>query len=330
MGDIAIATACYQYFDAKGFNYKVMDLAKKYFKVPLCKYNIVYGGGGLFTKYYQGHYKKLFKYFKSKNLQKAVILPASFYECDDLLELFDERFTVFCRDEQSFKYCCEKNKKAKFFLANDMVLGLNLDFYHKGKIDKAQIEQNIKKISNETIYKLKNEVFPYYKNISEQIAEYCNGNTLGTFFRLDDESCHFKDVHLSSLVDLSIAMNSHCADKALCIIFVRFFLDVLNSFPTIVSDRLHIGICSYLLNKKVYLIDNAFKKCSNVFKNYGKSNDNLVLIEDIKQLPIELTNEKTDKKNIDISISFVEFLAQWLSIKNNFGLEKKYWRKNVR
>ena len=58
-----------------------------------------------------------------------MILPSSFYKCDDVVNSFDERFTIYCRDQQSFDYCTSLNKRAKFILHNDMAFSADFSCF---------------------------------------------------------------------------------------------------------------------------------------------------------------------------------------------------------
>ena len=105
IGDVVIASAEYQLLDNNELRYKIYNNSLN-FNINE-QFDLVYGGGGLFVKHWNYQYVK--EVFKSQNLRKAVILPASFFECDDLLEVLDERFIVFCREKRSYEYCKSKN-----------------------------------------------------------------------------------------------------------------------------------------------------------------------------------------------------------------------------
>lgn len=86
-------------------------------------FDFVYGGGGIWNPHY--NYMKLLKmYAMHKNMRSFTILPSSFWQCDDAVRMFDSRFTVFCRDMQSYEYCTSRNKTAKFILHDDVAFWL--------------------------------------------------------------------------------------------------------------------------------------------------------------------------------------------------------------
>lgn len=327
LGDIAIACSCYQYFDTHNLKYKVIDMTRKKARKIKQKFNLVYGGGGLFVKYYQKSYQNILQIFKSKNLKKAIILPASFYDCQDVMDVLDERFTVYCREKQSYEYCIAHNKKAKFILADDMVFGLNTDFYKDDKYDLSLLNNFISSKNRYIISYLRKEVYPYYKETSEILTTIKpeNSNYIGYFFRTDNESSLSFD-NRKSIIDLSLVANSYCADKSLCLMFARLFFQTLDKFSIVVTDRLHIGICAMLLGKQVYLIDNSYKKVSNVYNHSMKDLSNVKIIKNIDEIPEDYTIQN-HQENKTFSGDFIDFIAEWGSIKNNFGGEKRLWRK---
>lgn len=325
IGDMAIATSCYQYFDTHRFEYDVIDMTE-YKKLLEKQLNVVYGGGGLFTGYYRQYYQEILEIFKSKNVKNIVILPASFYDCDEVLECFDERFTVFCREKQSLDYCLSKNNKAKFVLADDMAFSMNVNFLNSQIIDKKNIKTNMDLYKDDLLKPLYN----YYLNLTSKFNRVLNlSSNIGYFFRTDKENVKnvLKDVY--SLIDISLSANSFCADKAFTLILVREFLKMLNKYEYIVTDRLHVGICSMLLGKNVFLLDNTYKKVSKVFENSIIGNTNVKIYDNFENLQKELPNKAvfTPIETKLEPLSFEDFIVEYLSIKNNFGCEKIYWEE---
>lgn len=86
---------------------------------------VVYGGGGAWIPDYEKSYVNMLPLFA--RAAKIIILPGSFYQCGKLLEVLDERFVVFCREEQSYNYLVSARTKAKIILDHDMALRLQKD-----------------------------------------------------------------------------------------------------------------------------------------------------------------------------------------------------------
>ncbi len=330
LGDIAIATSCYQFFDSKNLNYSTVDMSLEKQNIGDKPFNLVYGGGGLFTKYYRRYYQDILDLFRSKNLQKAVIMPASFYECRDVLAQLDERFTVFCREKQSYDYCIANNSRAKFILADDMVVGLDIDFYKKKFLDRNNLKSFVSKSHKENFKNVIERIWPFYFKVQKQLKKMKKSSTtnIGYFLRTDDEKFFNPEgFGLKSLGDLSLCANSFCADKSMDIMLSKLFLGILDSYDVIVSDRLHIGICSALLGKEVYLLDNSYKKVSNVYENSLKNNKRIHLYQDVDSMMKDLSRikNKTNNKRIK-TFGLMNFLLEYGSVKNQFGAEKIMWR----
>ena len=330
LGDIAIATSCYQFFDSKNLNYSTVDMSLEHQNFVDKPFNLVYGGGGLFTKYYRRYYQDILDLFRSKNLQKAVIMPASFFECRDVLSLLDERFTVFCREKQSYDYCAANNSRAKFILADDMVVGLNIDFYKEKFFDRNNLKSFLSKIGKENFKNVVERICPFYFGVQKQLekVKQSSKTNIGYFLRTDDEKFfNTENSGLKSLIDLSLCANSFCADKSMDIMLSKLFLGILDSYDVIVSDRLHIGICSALLGKDVYLLDNSYKKVANVYENSLKNNKRVHLYQDVDSMMKDLSKikNKTNNKRIK-TFGLMNFLLEYGSVKNQFGAEKIKWR----
>ena len=324
LGDMAIAKSCYQVFDSLKLDYQIIDMTKhrKYLDMPI---NIVYGGGGLFTGYYKQYYQEILEIFKSKNLKQVVILPASFYDCDDVLKCLDERFTVYCREKQSLDYCLSKNNKAKFILADDMVLSLNTEFLDCENYNRANINANIELINSKDI----ENIYEYYLDVIGKYNRVLrNSSNVGYFFRTDKESNVDIMKEIYSLIDLSLVANSFCFDKSFTNIMLKNLFRFLDCYDYIVTDRLHVGICSALLNKKVLLLDNSYKKLSGVIENSMSNYNNIRIFSNFDEIKEILNKENNiifeENKNVIPLLSYEKFLALWLSEKN-FNAEKCYW-----
>lgn len=48
--------------------------------------------------------------------------------------------------------------------------------------------------------------------------------------------------------------------------YTKLFLYLINKYQTIYTNRLHVAICSYKLNKKIICYDNSYGKVFNTLK----------------------------------------------------------------
>ncbi len=331
MGDGIIAEAEYQILNNGKYNYSIVDNYSGQSFAPCEDYNLVYGGGGLFVKYW--NYQKVLDIFRDKNLKKCVVLPSSFFECDDVLECFDERFTVFCREEFSYKYCISKNKRAKFIQADDMAFSLNLDLQEKYDIKK--IKENIQYLSNKDLSVLVNIIYPKIKQLYQNVKCALNEKTvinsnkvrIGYLLRTDAEKNSEKTSVPS--MDLSIFANSPCTDTGVVGLISRVFIETLNSFDIIITDRLHIGLVSSLLGKEVYLLDNSYKKVSGIYEYSMQSYKNTHIISSVSDISIDDLKTKTSKADLNIlnnTFNIEKFLNLYLSkLKYEKTIKNTIW-----
>lgn len=317
LGDVVIAFAEFQYFDSLKFNYKVFDISKKSsYKED---FNLVYGGGGIWHNLYHKDYQDILKVFKSPKLKKCIVLPSSFYNCDDVLKAFDERFIVFCREKQSYEYCIKKNKKAKFILADDMVVDSNFDIFNYSLEKSFCLTKSPFQIENIA------QAYQCYTPVIEQAFENLHkykSFEIGYLLRTDKESV-FNNTKIKQLaIDPSSFAFNYACDKALNTLLTQVFLTIISQFDIVVTDRLHIGICAAKLGKKTLLIDNSYKKLSNVYEKSLKtfSNVHLVSVENMEdEIELVLKNIKpTNKLSLDeIRQVSRNFLITYINLQNN-------------
>lgn len=300
LGDILIAEAEYQAFDANQLEYSILNPETP----PSKEFDLVYGGGGLFVRHW--NYQKVLTLFKNPGLKRAVILPSSFRDCPDVMTALDERFTVFCREKESYEYCLSQNNKARFELGHDMTIGLNLDlikdFFASSKVyeedglnvdDLARIYQPV----YETLRQLHSSLTAL---LSKTITLHPLYGRLAFFLRRDEESAlksdamsNIKELANRRSLDLSPLVCSACFDKAITRALSAQFLSGIGRADTIVTDRLHVGIAATLLGRKVFWLDNDYGKISGVYRNSLSNCSNIEFIEDLRDAPPKLDLEQS-------------------------------------
>ncbi len=256
LGDMVIAKASLDFFNKNKLNY---TMYKTNIKNPEC---IVYGGGGAWINEYYSSWKKWLPLFKTA--KQVVILPSSFNSCPDLVNILDERFTIFCREEQSYKYLKKQNTKATIILDHDMAFRL------ENKSVNGKLKVN---------------------NIDEYIALqrflYCipSPKTVIKYLRSDIESVN-KDVKTD--IDISALCYGDEYSSTQYIEFcTRLFFAAIDTGDVIITDRLHVAIVASLLNKKVIMLDNSYNKLSNVYKHTMFENNNVTFQNKIPKFKVE-------------------------------------------
>ncbi len=211
--------------------------------------NLIMGGGGGFASFYKSNATCVVKKFSNnKNIKKIVVLPNTFYDVDNVVDMFDSRFVVFCRDKNSLSYCLSRNNKAKFLLSDDSA------FY----FDLQQIDY--KKCP-------KNSQFPRIKQAIDKIEFWLQkqDRKIAPFMREDGE----KTDYVLSKDNFDISASFFCRGENMTKAYVndaaQFLLYYIDKFDTIETNRLHVSVAAYLLKKKIKLHDNCYGKVFSVY-----------------------------------------------------------------
>lgn len=235
LGDALLAASTLHFFDTHGLSYS-------FHKKNRLPENLVYGGGGIWNPYYQRFWQKEFLPL-FRHAKKVLILPSSFFNCDALLRELDSRFTIFCREQQSYDYLQHAQTGAEIILDHDMALRLDSSVFHYNN----------------------HGVAPYDLGVLRKIKPfYMRRTNVGFFLRRDCESIHTysSDLDLSDMGSIDL---SSSRQRILCC--AAIFLSTVDSVDAVVTDRLHVGIAGMLMNKEVYLLDSSYKKVSSVYRH---------------------------------------------------------------
>lgn len=235
LGDALLAASTLQFFDTHDLPYRFHQKNKSF-------ENLVYGGGGIWNPYYQSFWQKKFLPL-FRQAKKVLILPSSFWNCDALLRELDSRFTIFCREQQSYDYLQRARTGAEIILDHDIAFRLN-----------------------SSVFAYDNRgVFPYDLGVLRKIKSfYLRRTNVGFFLRRDCESIRTCDSDLD-LSDAGSIDLSSSRQRILCC--AAIFLSTVDSVDAVVTDRLHVGIAGMLMNKEVYLLDSSYKKVSSVYRH---------------------------------------------------------------
>lgn len=233
MGDVLIAAATLDFFDAHNLNYKMFD--GKDFSGTL-----VYGGGGGLVPYYQDHWQKLLK--NSKHAHKIIILPSSIKDVPDFVSKLDNRFVIFTRDKASYDYLVSQKTPATVYLDYDMALRSTKQLLRSSFIIKSR------------------ELW----SLSSMAKRLKDMDKCAYFMRKDVESVG----HYPSDLDISDCFwLSETSTKEWIRFGAQMMLAAVDYFDAIVTDRLHVGIAGVLMGKEVYWLDNSYGKISGVYKH---------------------------------------------------------------
>lgn len=277
LGDLLIAEATRQYFQRNKLAWKEFN--------PLNPpeehgYNLVYGGGGRFTSHYNNLELHLERFTDSR-VNKGVVLPHSFYQVDDFIRgAFNENWMLYCREQQSYDYCCSLAGKAGVSNESDMGLTLRLD--ELGDIhDIPSLPESHTKEEAQQAVRLEagfSKRMHKCVNLATIAGEYEGKASNITFlFRTDKENC--KNYNSPVSFDISLEWESSCRNSIFNRLYLKIMADSMMNTDVIVTDRLHVGIMGFLLGKKVIYLDNDYKKISNVYSRSLAGESNVVLLK---------------------------------------------------
>ncbi|WP_413854282.1 polysaccharide pyruvyl transferase family protein [Candidatus Ruminimicrobium bovinum] len=330
LGDIFIANSEFQLFNSFKNVLHINLYNYTNLKIP---FNFVYGGGGMFVGLYKKEHKKIFNILKNKLMKQCIILSESFYDIPEFIKLLDERFTIFCREKNSYNYLINSNTKANVYLADDMAFATDTNFYYNTGFTNMQINnlnENLKKYSIKKIRNILNDYFIKYcviydkvKNILSFIKQ--DKIKIAYLLRQDDEKI-FKDKTNINSFDLSVCGgigDKSCSDNAYVQILSELFFSAIDCADVIITDRLHAGISSALLNKEVFLFDNNYGKVFGVYEQSMKQMKNVHLLKQndlkniddiIKNCNIKNTANTEHLKSLNLTME--QFLTKYLAYKN--------------
>lgn len=322
MGDFLIAQAGYEMFDRLGLDYSIYNSLKPA-DLPQGKFNLVYGGGA-FTE--RRSDKDPAAMFANRDIERAVLLPSSFWRCDDLLKVLDERFIVFCRERRSYDYCRAENSLAEFHLADDMSFFLDLD---RSVIPGSDIRSIPPDHAN--------SVYPEYKkyqqvreNVTASLREgmyiLSKGGRAANFIRTDGEGRH--DTGGPPSLDITQSAVGSCANKGALRHMVNLFLSAIDCLDVVVTDRLHAGIAATLLGKKTFLLDTARNELPGVYDLSMSSRPNVRLLNSRQELDaaMEGVADTPPAGNIDIlqkdRLHFIDYYREYMAALGGFTFHR--------
>ena len=254
LGDMLIAAATIQFFDRHDLVY---DLYRPGDKPDV----IVYGGGGFWVGNYADGHEQILKMFE--HARKIILLPGSYWQCDALIKAMDERFVIFCREKQSYGYLTSFQTQAKIILDHDMALRMQKDMLLPYDKDIAAADLRLVRILGER-NKTGQDVGVFMRNDCER-AEHVSGSVPSRIIQNGENS-----------VDLSaFGFGTMFSSKEHFFFLALMMLCAVDGVKTVVTDRLHVGIAAVLMGKDVYLLDNSYKKISNVYLNSLQSFSNV-------------------------------------------------------
>lgn len=195
---------------------------------------VLFGGGGNLVPYYNDCADFIKRYMRRVN--QLIILPHTIQGHEDLLKNLTPNVILFCRDLLSFNYC----KKIVPFPEN-IFLSKDLAFY-------ANVEK--------------------YKKIGLK----SKGNLFALRTDRERHSASVKLPHANRDISVLGGIKATTTFEVNLKVLDNF-LSTIAQVKTVWTDRLHIGIAGFLLDKEVHLFDNTYGKNKSVYDTTIRSLD---------------------------------------------------------
>ena len=212
-----------------------------------------------------------------------------------------------------------------------MVICSDFDMYKSNFYNSEYVRYFINNADSSNILKY---TFLYKKYLNDRERalkklKTINNYEVGYLLREDKE----KNINILSddiqTIDASSYLGGFGCDKSYAYLCTKLFLEIIDKFDIIVTDRLHVGICATKLGKQVLLLDNSYKKLSEVY-NYSLNKFENVQLSSIETLNSDIKKVKSniDKQSTknDFAVSTLEdFMCQYASFDNTYGIERRFW-----
>jgi len=275
LGDELIAASTVTLFDRIGLSYEVYEEGKDYGNA----YTLVYGGGGGLVSEWEWH-EVMARIFSSPGLERCVILPHSIRGCRHVLQLMDERFTVFCREARSLNYCRKFNQKARFLLADDMAFYFSPSFLppwkalmeecaEPGVLPGLFARMLAPKGRSAFLCRFYRKTYRrLLRHLSSRVQLLEDGRRVGWFLRKDQERNEAFTASLPPVprMDVSRYGGGDCRWHDYNMMGVYMLLHAVNAVDVVITDRLHVSIAAAMTGREVIMIDNSYGKLSGVYE----------------------------------------------------------------
>lgn len=278
-GDSLIAAATFQFFERHHISYEVVTNDSFDSKGKI----VVYGGGGNF-----GGINSRVATFIQLHHQRAkqfILLPHTLFGAESLLALLGGNVHLICREKVSFQHALTHAPKAKVYLHDDMVFACDVNAILAKPINvsisKHVAEEVWRRIRGMDTYDYGISlrcILHYWLYQAKQLFKPKNNSNILNAFRVDVEKTDIKipndNLDISDLFELS------SCQQDLALLATQKFLNYINQFEVINTNRLHVAIGATLLGKQVNLYGNNYFKIKAIY-DYSLSNkfNNVIWVE---------------------------------------------------
>lgn len=243
-GDNLINLGMYRLFDDLGVDFEVGDRAGHYPGRVL-----VYSGGGALVDIYPGAADFFAR--NHRDCQALILLPHTVRTAGDLIAQMDGRCILFAREAASLAYLqAAATGGAEVGFCHDMA-------FYLGPQDLKGAPWHLGLLADRGL------LLPWVKMLIKiGWRDRLRGPRLQAL-RTDIEAAGPGTTHRSH--DLSALFALADMSRPACEVTARAVCHILQRFPVIATDRLHIAIASAILGREVWMRDNSYGKNRDIY-----------------------------------------------------------------
>lgn len=251
---------------------------------------ILFHGGGNFGDLYPECQNLRLEVINKFPNNKIIVLPQTVYysdikklEYESSIYINHKYLTICVRDKESYDILSKYIPKEKISLLPDMAFYIDFPLKTSKSINKALIMHRTdqEKINTDYIALIQNSLS---KDINIKISDwptYSNNKYINHISYL----LNYQKIKLSiwlqkfkitnKLVSPEYGLNSRNKRNK----YINIGVQLFTSYEYIYTTRLHGMILGILLNKKVFIVDNKYKKCSNFYNTWLREFDDVKIMK---------------------------------------------------
>lgn len=232
---------------------------------------IFYGGGGNLISQYSNARNTISNLLPES--KKIIILPHTIDGNVDFLNNLPSKVSVFCREPASFEHVKKHFTKGEVFIDHDLAFHVNYSQFlnHNNKLSEHEIwiaslkDYLTEPIKFEEILRLIRKARAQARTIKNlQLNHEINA------YRTDSEKT--SRVIPPNNFDISLKLSLSATLPNLSKLSAKNFINFINRFQIIHTNRLHVAIVGAVLNKEVKLSANNYHKCHSIYEYSLKNN----------------------------------------------------------
>lgn len=240
-GDCVIQVGTYQALHRAGVKFKPINL-----EADVSGRTVILGGGANLTPLYKELRHALLDRKILEKCGRLIILPHTIRGNEDLLQMMDNRVTIFCRDPESYIHTERFAQTTNVHLDHDMALHLDVAQFY----DEARPYTDAPGL--------------FERLLAKQGLVFSADDTSITrrFFRTDGEKRpgFLQEDNLDISLTFQLGTWPENSYKA-----VWCFFEAIKRSGHVLTDRLHVGIAASLLNKRCTFYDNSYGKNRTIY-----------------------------------------------------------------